>query len=259
MKELSFSPVSSPGSEFETEPRIESVEREEVRSPAAQDVAQVSVQPTETDLEEIEGEKDFITSPETFLDVSSDDERAEDTIDQPPLVASQASDSELIKGQEDEDIKRKPGDTKVAVLESASLPYGDDNVQDMGTVEEVLEVLEQKLSSDEESDESDEEDEEEEGEELGRGGEVAVEEHKLMEEVEPESVGVASEIGGDDIVSGEGVMVGGELEEDEEDMVETLSAMVHSEPQPQQQQQQPTCTLTTVTTESVSIHWMVSL
>ena len=256
MKELSFSPVSSPGSEFETEPRIESVEREEVRSPAAQDVAQVSVQPTETDLEEIEAEKDFITSPETFLDVSSDDERAEETIDQPPIAASQASDSELVERQEDEGIERKPGDTKVAVLESARLPYGDDNVQDMGTVEEVLEVLEQKLSSDEESEESDEEEEEEgeeiipEGAELGRGGEVAVEEHKLMEEVEPESVGVASEIGGDDIVSGEGVMVGGE--EDEEDMVETLSAMVHSEPQPQQQQQQPTCTLTTVTTKAVS-------
>jgi hypothetical protein len=250
MKELSFSPISSPGSEFETEPRMESEKLEEVTpSPAAQDVVQASMQPTETDLE-IEGEKESITSPETFLDVSSDEERAEETVDQ-PLAASNASDSDLIEGQEDDDIERKP---KVEILDSTSLPYSD-NVQDMGTVEEVLEVLEQKLSSDEESDESEEEEEEEEGAELipegvelGRGGEGM--EHKLVEEVEPESVGVASEIGGDDIVSGEGVMVGGE--EDEEDMVETLSAMVHSEPQLQQPQQQQACTLTTVTAESVS-------
>lgn len=56
-------------------------------------------------------------------------------------------------------------------------------------------------------------------------------------------VGVASEIG-DDVVSNEGVMmVGGE--EDEDDMVETLSATVHTELQPQPQQQQTTCTVTT--------------
>ena len=226
MKELLFSPISSPGSEFEAEPEIESGKREEA-SPA-QDV----IKQSETDLlVEAEAEKEPITSPETFLDVSSDEERVEETSDR-PIAASQAVGSELIEGQDDVGIEQKPGDTKVEVLDSASIPYGNDNVQDMGTVEEVLEVLEQKLSSDEESDESEEE--EEEGEE-----------HKLVEEVEPESVGVASEIGGD-VVSGEGVMVGGE---EEDDMVETLSAMVHTE---QQQQQQPTCTLTTVTTESVS-------
>ena len=258
MKELSFSPVSSPGSEFETEARIDSEKQEEELSPAAaRDVAQISKQP-ETDLV-VEGEKEPITSPETFLDVSSDEERAEETIDHPLAAAkSEVIDSELAEGQEeDADIERKQGDTKVEVLDSASMPYSDDHVQDMGTVEEVLEVLEQKLSSDEESDESEEEEEEEEeeeGEELRREEEKEEEqrEDKFVEEVEPEGmgVGVASEIG-DDVVSGEGVMVGGE--EDEDDMVETLSAMVHTEPQPQPQpqQQQTTCTVTTVTTESV--------
>ena len=261
MKELSFSPVSSPGSEFETEARIELKKQEEELSPAAaRDVAQISKQP-ETDLV-VEGEKEPITSPETFLDVSSDEERAEETIDHPLVAAtSEVINSELAEGQEDADIERKQGDTKVEVLDSASMPYSDDHVQDMGTVEEVLEVLEQKLSSDEESDESEEEEEEEEeeGEELRPEGvelrreeekEEEQREDKFVEEVEPEGmgVGVASEIG-DDVVSGEGVMVGGE--EDEDDMVETLSAMVHTEPQPQPQQQQTTCTVTTVTTESV--------
>ena len=227
MKELSLSPISSPGSVAEAK-----IESEKQLSPPRD----VVVEHPETDLV-VEAEKEPITSPETFLDVSSDEERAKEATDQ-PITASKAIDSELIEGQEGVDIEQKPGDTKVEVLDSASMPYGDDNVQDMGTVEEVLEVLEQKLSSDEESDESEEE--EEEGEELRPEGE----EHKLVEEVEAENMGVASEIGGD-VVSGEGVMVGGE----EDDMVETLSAMVHTEPQ---QQQQPTCTVTTVTTESVS-------
>ena len=170
MKELSFSPVSSAGLEFETEARIESEKQgEEQLSPAtAWDVAHISKQP-ETDLV-VEGEKEPITSPETFLDVSSDEKRAEETIDHPLAAAtSEVIDSELAEGQEkDADIERKQGDMKVEVLDSASMPYSDDHVQDMGTVEEVLEVLEQKLSGDEESDESEEEEEEEEeeGEEL---------------------------------------------------------------------------------------------
>ena len=219
IKELSFSPISSPESEFEAETQIKPEKQEEL---SPQDVAQVSKQPETVSLDVKAEEMEPVTSPETFLDVSSDEEGTEETTNQPIAESQAMGGAELIEEQ-DVAIEQKRGDTKVEVLDSASVPYSDDNVQDMGTVEEVLEVLEQKFSSDEESDES-----EEEGEEPKEEG------------VEPpEGVGVASEIGGD-VVSGEGVMVGGE----EEDMVETLSAMVHTP------QQQPT--LTTVTTESVS-------
>ena len=153
----------------------------------------ISKQP-ETDLV-VEGEKEPITSPETFLDVSSDEERAEETVDHPLAAAtSEVIDSEVAEGQEkDADIERKQGDMKVEVLDSASMPYSDDHVQDIGTVEEVLEVLKQKLSSDEESDESEEEEEEEEeeGEELRpEGVELRREEEKEEEQREDKLCGV---------------------------------------------------------------------
>ena len=213
-KEISLSPVSSPGSEFDAEPKLGGEDEGEF---STQDALQGQ---EETELG-VDIKKEHFDSPENFQTLSSeDDEETKVTTDQP--VASNIQ-SELTKDQVRNDdlvhVEQKlvsEAKVKVQVLDSASVQYGDDNVQDMGTVEEVLEVLEQKLSSDEESEESDE-GEEEEGEvqKEGVGGEE----------------GVASEVG---LVSGEGVMV----EEEEEDMVETLSAMV---PTPR----------ATVTTESV--------
>ena len=69
--------------------------------------AQDVIKQSETNLHvEAEAEKEPITSPETFLDVSSDEERVEETSDR-PIAASQAVGSELIEGQDDVGIEQK--------------------------------------------------------------------------------------------------------------------------------------------------------
>ena len=205
------SPVSSPGSEFDDVDQIKLKEEEEEEEEEGVDDEEFSTQEAlslvhvSKETEEVDAGKDLILSPENLLNLSSDEEEeiaTEATIDR-PIRSPVELDSALEGHEEITEDKPGRGDTKVKVLESAGVPFVD---EDMRTVEEVLEVLEQKLSSDEESEES--------------GGE--------KERVEEEGEGgVASEIG---VVSGEGVMVG-----EEEDMVETLSAMV----------QPPQATLTT--------------
>ena len=206
----SSSPVSSPGSEFDDVEQVKPEEEEEegVGDEEFSTQEALSLVHVSKETEEVDAGKDLILSPENLLNLSSDEEEeiaTEATIDQ-PIRSPVELDSALEGHEEVTEVKPGRGDTKVKVLESAGVPFVD---EDMGTVEEVLEVLEQKLSSDEESEES--------------GGEK-VEKERVEEEGEG---GVASEIG---VVSGEGVMVG-----EEEDMVETLSAMV----------QPPQATLTT--------------
>ena len=219
MKEMSLSPVSSPGSELDAEAKLRGEDEGDFSTQDALRLIQVSEGQEEAELG-VDVKKERVDSPKNFQSLSSEDEEAtKKPTDQPVVPITQ---SELTEGQSyNDDIMEQELANKakvnVQVLDSASVQYGDEGVQDMGTVEEVLEVLEQKLSSDEESEESDEGEEEEE----------AVQ----KEEVGGEE-GMASEVG---VVSGEGVMVD---EEEEEDMVETLSAMV---PTPH----------ATVTTESV--------
>lgn len=226
-REIPFSPVSSPASELEPETKLEDEEEGEL---SLRDASQQLVsKEQETDLE-AEEEKERTSSPENFQNVSSDEETAAAaTTDDKPAEGG-AVKSELAKSQGEEKEgevgdERNMDDTKVEVLDSACIPFEDDSIQDMGTVEEVLEVLEQKLSTDEESDESDDGEEATEVEEEGEHeGEVPLaEEEEEKGEKKEEEEGVASDIG---VVSGEGVMVG-VGEEEEEDMVETLSAMVH--------------------------------
>ena len=195
-KELSLTPVSSPAS---AEPELDAdthlgEEVEDVDFSTQDALSLVRVTKDETDFE--------------LQNISSD----ESTAAAEPAVTSPGQRSEFTRGQEDVAL----AGTKVKVLESADVAFDDGGIQDMGTVEEVLEVLEQKFSSDDESEESEEE----------KGREI------VKEEAEGNEGGVVSEIG---VVSGEGVMV-----EDDDDMVETLSAM--APPPPPQSR---------VTTESV--------
>lgn len=214
-KEMALSPISSPGSEFDSEAKLGDEEEVDFSTQEALSLVQVSKEERdeteEEEEEELDAEKEELLSPENLPTVSSEDETGETVASDQPIMSPRELEESRTKGQE-EVVEREPDveGTKVKVLDSAGAPFRDDRVQDMGTVEEVLEVLEQKLSSDEESEETGEEEEK---------GELGGEE------------GVASEIG---VVSGEGVIV-----EEEDDMVETLSAMVTT-PQP-----------ATVTTESV--------
>ena len=219
-KGVSLSPVSSPGSDLDAGAKLH-VEGEDEGEFSTRDplsLIRVSERLEEAELG-VDVKKERVDSPDHFETLSSEDEEATKTTADQPVVPIVKSELAKRQGDNDDVIEQKLASetkVKVQVLDSASVQYGDESVQDMGTVEEVLEVLEQKLSSDEESEESDE------GEE---------EENALQKEDVGGEEGVASEVG---LVTGEGVMV----EEEEEDMVETLSAMV---PTPH----------ATVTTESV--------